>query len=165
MATHIGSVKFKNTVRFVSNIEGSSSVFATVGIRSVLHKPGEVNNIGLVMFGDVERGPERDVIPSGVNREYGYWRGNTNLSTLQSFDQLLIPLEGSGTYNGFPQVTVKTKSSGAGDESSSTCPDRDCVFMWDGDEWTEYANLCEEGLWGCSNSRWLLSGGYGNGCL
>ena len=151
MATHIGSVKFKNTVRFVSNIEGSSSVFATVGIRSVLHKPGEVNNIGLVMFGDVERGPERDVIPSGVNREYGYWRGNTNLSTLQSFDQLLIPLEGSGTYNGFPQVTVKTKSSGAGDESSSTCPDRDCVFMWDGDEWTEYANLCEEGC-GCGDA-------------
>ena len=149
MATHIGQANFRPNVRFVSNIEGTSSQIATAGVRSVLHKPGEVNNIGLVMFGDVERGPERDVIPSGINREYGYWRGNTNLSTIQQFDQLFIPLEGSGTYNGFPQVVVKTSTTGAGgDSTTNTCaadPDSTmCVWSWDemASEWYLMSGDC-----------------------
>jgi|TARA_R110000751_G_scaffold63593_7_gene131082 hypothetical protein len=152
MATHIGQANFKPNVRFVSNIEGSSSQFATAGVRSVLHKPGEVNNIGLVMFGDVERGPERDVVPSGVNREYGYWRGNTNLSTIEEFDHLFIPLEGSGTYNGFPQVSVKTKTTGAGSsggDGGGTCiedPDNTfCIWYWFAGSWSIMDDGCTSG--------------------
>ena len=74
--------------------------------RGILHKPGETNSIGLVMMGAVEFVGPRDVVPSGTNREYGYWRGGYNRSFINNFDQAFFPLEGSGFHAGGPQVTI-----------------------------------------------------------
>ena len=117
--------------------------------RGTLHKPGETNSIGLVMMGAVEFAGSRDVIPSGTNREYGYWRGGYNRTFINNFDQAFFPLEGSGVYAGVPQVTVTQKSSGGGEED--TCADGvgedGCIWMWDdmAEEWNIYVDMCEEG--------------------
>ena len=137
---------------------GRATLTSLVHTTGDLHKPGETNSIGLVMMGGVELNTSRNVIPSGTNREYGYWRGGYNKTFLDKFDQALFPLEGSGIYDGAPQVTVTKKSSDTGDGSGGglgdgggSCADGvgegGCVWSWDimAGEWYEYANMCDDG--------------------
>ena len=148
MATYEAKATLASKAYFGRN--GVATLASVAHIRGSLHKSGETNSIGLVMLGAVELNTSRDVIPSGTNREYGYWRGGYNKTFLNKFDQAFFPLEGSGLYAGVPQVTVTQKSTGGGDESEGgTCADGvgegGCVWMWDGAEWDLYADMCADG--------------------
>ena len=155
MTTYLGQANLKAKAFF--SRPGEATLSSLAHTRGSLHKPGETNSIGLVMMGGVEFVGARDVIPSGTNREYGYWRGGYNRTFLGNFDQAFFPLEGSGTYAGAPQVTVTKKSSDASGDGTGTgdgggsCADGvgegGCVYMWDmmADEWYEYANMCDDG--------------------
>ena len=146
MATYTGQANLKAKAFF--SIPGVASLSSLAHTTGDLHKPGETNSIGLVMMAGVEFAGARDIIPSGTNREYGYWRGGYNRVFIQNFDQAFFPLEGSGIYNGIPQVTVTTSSSSAGTAEDGTiteCKERDCIWMWSGSEWDLYATFCVPG--------------------
>ena len=68
--------------------------------------------IGLVMFGGVEFAGENSLYPSGVNKEYGYWRSSLHNSLRSNFDELYFPFEGSGVSGGSAVVydTVNSQS-------------------------------------------------------
>jgi hypothetical protein len=101
-------------------------------VRSVLHKPDETNSIGLVMMAGVNFVDSRGIIPSGTNREYGYWRGNDNKEILNKFDQMWIPLEGTGVNAaGYPKILQITPSVSSSD-SSSTCAADNALYTWSG---------------------------------
>jgi len=55
---------------------------------------------GLVMFGGVEFVGENPLYPSGVNKEYGYWRSSLHTPLRTNFNELYFPLEGSGISDG-----------------------------------------------------------------
>ena len=148
MATYEAKATLASKAYFGRN--GVATLASVAHIRGSLHKSGETNSIGLVMLGAVELNTSRDVIPSGTNREYGYWRGGYNKTFLNKFDQSFFPLEGSGLFAGVPQVTVTQKSTGRGHESEGgTCADGvgegGCGWMWDGAEWDLYADMCADG--------------------
>jgi hypothetical protein len=88
---------------------GTSALSGDVNVRSTLHKPGETNSIGLVLLGSAEHVSARSIATSGTNREYGYWRGSNNMTTVAKFDQMYVPLEGSGVdAAGKPIVSLVT---------------------------------------------------------
>jgi hypothetical protein len=65
--TTLSSVAIVSSTAVLTNIaQGNLSSFGHV--RSVLHRPGETNSIGLVMLGAVEFVGSRNTIPSGTNR-------------------------------------------------------------------------------------------------
>ena len=68
--------------------------------------------IGLVMFGEVEFAGETPLYPSGVNKEYGYWRSSLHNSLRSNFDELYFPFEGSGISGGAAVVydTINSQS-------------------------------------------------------
>ena len=72
-------------------------------------------NFGLVIHGGVNYAGEKSILPSGVNREFGYWRGSYNKTSVDRFNKLYMPLEGTGLYGGVPTVTA-TKAT---DESEA----------------------------------------------
>ena len=143
MATHQGYASLKATAFWVR--EGTATLGSLAHTVGTLHKPGETNSIGLVMMGAVEFAGSRDVIPSGTNREYGYWRGQYNRTFIDSFDKAWMPLEGSGMYAGSPVVTVSTGKGTSDDGTVSECDEQDCLWMWSGAEWDLYATFCVEG--------------------
>ena len=101
-------------------------------VRSVLHKPDETNSIGLVMMAGVSFVDSRGIIPSGTNREYGYWRGSDNKEILNKFDKMWVPLEGTGVNAaGYPKILQITPSVSSSD-SSSTCAADNARFTWSG---------------------------------
>ena len=160
MPTYTGQANLK-VKAFFSRV-GKATLPALAHTRGTIHKPGETNSIGLVMMGAVEFVGPRDVVPSGTNREYGYWRGGYNKTFLNRFDQAFFPLEGSGLYAGVPQVTVTKKKSGGGEEGN-TCGDGvgegGCVWYWDGAEWDLYSDACEDGC-SCNGTNPTTGGDY-----
>jgi len=101
-------------------------------VRSVLHKPDETNSIGLVMMAGVSFVDSRGIIPSGTNREYGYWRGSDNKDILNKFDKMWVPLEGTGVNAaGYPKILQVTPSVSASD-SSGTCAADNALYTWSG---------------------------------
>jgi len=98
MATHQGYASLKATAFWVR--EGTATLGSLAHTVGTLHKPGETNSIGLVMMGAVEFAGSRDVIPSGTNREYGYWRGQYNRTFIDSFDKAWMPLSSSYRKHG-----------------------------------------------------------------
>ncbi len=147
---------------------GVATLASVAHTRGSLHKSGETNSIGLVMMGGVELNTSRSVIPSGTNREYGYWRGGYNKTFLNKFDQAFFPLEGSGLHAGVPQVIITQKSSGGGDESEGgTCADGvgegGCMWVWDGSEWELMSDMCADGGkpgCGCEGTNPTYAGSY-----
>ena len=97
-------------------------------------------NMGLVIFGSVAHVEEREIFPSGVNREFGYWRGSYNKEIVRKFNKLYMPLEGSGLYSGSP--VVKSKKGTSTNASGLGCDPDGCAWMFDGAEWSLYENLC-----------------------
>jgi len=67
---------------------------------------------GLVMFGGVEFAGENTLYPSGVNKEYGYWRSSLHTPLRANFNNLYFPLEESGVSGGSAVVydTVNSQS-------------------------------------------------------
>tara|TARA_R110000824_G_scaffold1766_2_gene8764 strand:+ start:1843 stop:4524 length:2682 start_codon:yes stop_codon:yes gene_type:complete len=125
--TTLSSVAIVSSTAVLTNIaQGNLSSFGHV--RSVLRRPGETNSIGLVMMGAVEFVGSRNTIPSGTNREYGYWRGSDNKNVLNKFDQLWIPLEGTGILSGNPRITTVKKTASDGDDSS--CSESSVSWTW-----------------------------------
>ena len=166
MATHTGQLDL--TVRVYFSRLGAATLESLTHVRGDLHKPGETNSIGLVMMGAVEFAGTRDIAPSGLNREYGYWRGGYNKTFLNRFDQAFFPLEGSGLYAGVPQVTITSQASGGSADDGTSCSDGvgegGCVWMWDGAEWDLYADMCKDGGLpgcGCEGTNPTTGGDYG----
>ena len=93
-------------------------------------------NMGLVIFGSVAHVEEREIFPSGVNREFGYWRGSYNKEIVRKFNKLYMPLEGSGLYSGSP--VVKSKKGTSTNASGLGCDPDGCAWMFDGAEWSLY---------------------------
>tara|TARA_Y100000593_G_scaffold8346_1_gene15430 strand:+ start:18165 stop:20804 length:2640 start_codon:yes stop_codon:yes gene_type:complete len=147
MATYEAKATLASKAYFGRN--GVATLASVAHVRGSLHQSGETNSIGLVMMGGVELNTSRNVVPSGTNREYGYWRGGYNKTFLGKFDQAFFPLEGSGLYAGVPQVTVTQKSTSSGGDDESSCSEGvgsgGCVWMWDGAEWDLYADMCADG--------------------
>jgi hypothetical protein len=112
-------------------------------------------NMGLVMFGNVAHVGEREIFPSGVNREFGYWRGSYNKTIVNKFNKLYMPLEGTGLYSGSP--IVQSKKEEAPDSGGLGCSPDGCTWSWDGAEWYLYQNDCGtfpdtyDANCGCSN--------------
>jgi hypothetical protein len=157
MATHQGYTSLTATASWLGS--GAMEVSPPAALGSLahtigtLHKPGETNSIGLVMMGAVEFVASRDVMPSGTNREYGYWRGQYNRTFIDNFDKAWMPLEGSGVSGGYPSVTVTTNTSAQGVEDggyAANCSDNDCVWQWDGSAWYLYSDMCISGC-GCDD--------------
>jgi hypothetical protein len=98
-------------------------------------------SMGLVMFGNVAHVGEREIFPSGVNREFGYWRGSYNKTIVNKFNKLYMPLEGTGLYSGSPIVQSKKEEPVA--EGGLACYDEGCAWLWDGAEWVIYENYCD----------------------
>lgn len=92
------------------------------------------------MFGSVARMTEREIFPSGVNREFGYWRGSENKKIVNKFNKLYMPLEGSGLYSGSP--VVKAKKDTGSNASGLSCDPEGCAWMFDGSDWSLYEDLC-----------------------
>ena len=90
MPTYTGQANLK-VKAFFSRV-GKATLPALAHTRGTIHKPGETNSIGLVMMGAVEFVGPRDVVPSGTNREYGYWRGGYNKTFLNRFDQAFFQI-------------------------------------------------------------------------
>lgn len=146
----------------LSNIHASGNLPVSVGTVGTLHKPGETNDIGLVMFGEVERAPQRFVAPSGTNREYAYWRGNQNKETIEKFDQAYMALEGSGIYGSTPQVIVETGDSSGSGNCSEGQGQGGCTWFWDlySGGWISYGNMCPDGC-GCGSPPSYNGSTYG----
>ena len=126
--TTLSSVAIVSSTAVLTNIaQGNLSSFGHV--RSVLHRPGETNSIGLVMMGAVEFVGSRNTIPSGTNREYGYWRGSDNKNVLNKFDQLWIPLEGTGILSGNAKITNVTGNA-TSSVVDSTCSAYSVSWEW-----------------------------------
>ena len=143
MATHQGYADLKAKAFF--SRPGVAILASLAHTTGDLHKPGETNSVGLVMMGAVEFAGSRDIIPSGTNREYGYWRGQYNRTFIDSFDKAWMPLEGSGMYAGSPVVTVSAGAGTAPDGTVTDCDARNCTWMWSGAEWNLVADFCYEG--------------------
>tara|TARA_Y100000401_G_C8323759_1_gene226922 strand:- start:399 stop:3020 length:2622 start_codon:yes stop_codon:yes gene_type:complete len=145
---------------------GRANLYAANHTFGTLHKPGETNSIGLVMFGDVEFAGARDVIPSGTNREYGYWRGSQYSTFIDKFDQAWLPLEGSGITAGVPNVNIvvsaqeNTGPTGADGFYGSSCSESEtCTWMWDGADWSLSGNSCPDGC-GCEGTNPTDAGSF-----
>ena len=137
----------------------SGYMYGASHTKGQLHRPGETASLGLVMMGAAEFVGPRDVIPSGTNREYGYWRGSQNISFIDKFDQAWLPLEGSGVTAGVPNVKVVVSAKGGGTPTGSdgfygsTCSEAElCTWMWDGADWTLSSNACPDGC-GCEGTN------------
>lgn len=130
---------------------GSGILYSAGHMRGTLHQDGETNSMGLVMMGGVEFVGPRSVIPSGTNREYGYWRGNQARTFIEDFDQAWLPLEGSGVTGGVPSVSILSdttfnQQSGLSNYGYQSCGDAElCTWMWDGAEWALSDDACPEG--------------------
>ena len=146
---------------------GTSALSGNVNVRSTLHQAGEENSIGLVMLGSAEHVSARSIATSGTNREYGYWRGSNNMPTIAKFDQMYVPLEGSGVdATGKPViilVTDQTKSTGLVDHPICTASSVD--YTWtdagfgDGSgEWTGPGGACADV--GCVEGAAPSTAGY-----
>ena len=96
-------------------------------------------NLGLTIHGNVNYVGEKEILPSGINREFGYWRGSYNKDATNKFNKLYMPLEGTGLYSGSPVVkSLKDEPNVSG----LACMADSCTWLWDGASWTLYTNLC-----------------------
>ena len=69
------------------------------------------NNIGLVIHGVVDFAGDRLMYPSGVNRDFGYWRSSKRKSIESQFNKFYFPLEGRGVVDGSARVYDLVSSS------------------------------------------------------
>ena len=148
--TTLSSVAIVESKAVLTNVaQGNLSSFGNV--RSTLHQDGETNSIGLVMMGGVEFVSSRNTIPSGTNREYGYWRGSDNKNVLDKFDQLWVPLEGTGVISNYPKISNVTPSDSSSTSSSddSVCSGSNVSYTWmddfmGGGEWDGPGDACAD---------------------
>jgi len=156
MTTYTGQTTLASVAILESNAtldphvaQGNLSSLAHV--RSTLHQDGETGSIGLVIMGGVEFAGSRNTIPSGTNREYGYWRGSDNKNVLDKFDQLWVPLEGTGVISSYPKISnvtpSETSSTSSGDDS--VCTGSNVSYEWMGDgfgggEWIGPDGACAD---------------------
>ena len=167
--TTLSSVAIVESKAVLTNVaQGNLSSFGNV--RSTLHQDGETNSIGLVMMGAVEFAGSRNTIPSGTNREYGYWRGSDNKNVLNKFDQMWVPLEGTGIVSSYPRISNVTPSetsstSSGGDDS--VCSESSVSYEWVEDptmgigEWSGPGGACADS--GCTQGAAPSRDGYYNG--
>ena len=129
--------------------QGNLSSFGSLTGR--FGQDGETNSIGLVIFGNVEFAGSRSTIPSGINRTYGYWRGSDDKPLLNKFNQLWVPLEGTGNGGGGkrrPEIMTVSPSASAS-TSASGSDDSTCSAGTTDYEWTEDPY---------SGGEWILTG-------
>jgi len=121
----------------------TSALSGTVRVRSTIQQDGGTNDIGLVILGSAELAPQRSIATSGTNREYGYWRGSHATTSIAKFDQMYVPLEGSGVDGtGKPVISLITdqgKSIGSTDHP-------DCLASNKSFEWQDLG--MGGGYWG-----------------
>ena len=121
----------------------TSTLSGTVRVRSTIQQDGGTNDIGLVILGSAELAPQRSIATSGTNREYGYWRGSHATTSIAKFDQMYVPLEGSGVDGtGKPVISLITdqgKSIGSTDHP-------DCLASSKSFEWQDLG--MGGGYWG-----------------
>ena len=121
----------------------TSALSGTVRVRSTIQQDGGTNDIGLVILGSAELAPQRSIATSGTNREYGYWRGSYGKDSIAKFDQMYVPLEGSGVDSaGKPVISLITdqgKSVGSTDHP-------DCLASSKSFEWQDLG--MGGGYWG-----------------
>lgn len=121
----------------------TSALSGTVRVRSTIQQDGGTNDIGLVILGSAELAPQRSIATSGTNREYGYWRGSYGKDSIAKFDQMYVPLEGSGVDSaGKPVISLITdqgKSIGSTDHP-------DCLASSKSFEWQDLGE--GGGYWG-----------------
>ena len=141
---------------------GTSALSGDVNVRSTLHKPGETNSIGLVMLGSAEHVSARSVATSGTNREYGYWRGSSNAATITKFDQMYVPLEGSGVDSGgrpvISLVTDQSKSTGSTDHPTCTASSVSWEYSTMAGSWFGPTGACADT--GCAEGAEPSDSGY-----
>ena len=144
----------------------TSALSGTVRVRSTIQQDGGTNDIGLVILGSAELAPQRSIATSGTNREYGYWRGSYGKDSIAKFDQMYVPLEGSGVDSaGKPVISLITdqgKSIGSTDHP-------DCLASSKSFEWQDLG--MGGGYWGPGEATCLtgcddpdepsFDGGYG----
>ena len=166
--TTLSSVAIVESKAVLTNVaQGNLSSFGNV--RSTLHQDGETNSIGLVMMGAVEFAGSRNTIPSGTNREYGYWRGSDNKNVLDKFDQLWVPLEGTGIVSSYPKISNVTPSDSSSTSSGddSVCSESSVQWEWVEDptmgigEWSGPGGACADS--GCTQGAAPSRDGYYNG--
>ena len=166
--TTLSSVAIVESKAVLTNVaQGNLSSFGNV--RSTLHQDGETNSIGLVMMGAVEFVGSRNTIPSGTNREYGYWRGSDNKNILNKFDQMWVPLEGTGVISSYPKISnvtpSETSSTSSGDDS--VCSESNVSYEWVEDptmgigEWSGPGGACADS--GCTQGAAPSRDGHYNG--
>ena len=76
--------------------------------------------LGLVIQGAVEATGEDKLLPTGTNREFGYWRSSRNSFLTDQFNKVYYPLEGSGVVDGNPRVYNTAWTPGSVYPSSTT---------------------------------------------
>ena len=165
--TTLSSVAIVESKAVLTNVaQGNLSSFGNV--RSTLHQDGETNSIGLVMMGGVEFVSSRNTIPSGTNREYGYWRGSDNKNVLDKFDQLWVPLEGTGVISNYPKISNVTPSDSSSTSSGddSVCSGSNVSYTWmddfmGGGEWDGPGDSCADP--GCTEGAAPSRNGYYDG--
>ena len=168
--TTLSSVAIVESKAVLTNVaQGNLSSFGNV--RSTLHQDGETNSIGLVMMGAVEFVGSRNTIPSGTNREYGYWRGSDNKNVLNKFDQMWVPLEGTGVISSYPKISnvtpSETSSTSSGDDS--VCSESSVSYEWVEDptmgigEWSGPGGACADS--GCTQGAAPSRDGHYNGAV
>ncbi len=165
--TTLSSLALVESKAVLTNVaQGNLSSFGNV--RSTLHQDGETNSIGLVMMGAVEFAGSRNTIPSGTNREYGYWRGSDSKNVLDKFDQMWIPLEGTGVISTYPKISnvtpSDTSSTSSGDDS--VCSGSNVSYTWmedgfGGGEWDGPGDACADA--GCTEGAAPSRNGYYDG--
>lgn len=110
----------------------TSTLSGTVRVRSTIQQDGGTNDIGLVILGSAELAPQRSIATSGTNREYGYWRGSHATTSIAKFDQMYVPLEGSGVDGtGKPVISLITdQGKGIGSTDHPDCLASNKSFEW-----------------------------------
>tara|TARA_R100000008_G_scaffold83291_1_gene68535 strand:- start:1792 stop:4290 length:2499 start_codon:yes stop_codon:yes gene_type:complete len=97
-------------------------------------------NIGLNITGAASYVTNKTLLPSGDNREFGYWRGSYNKTSTNRFNKLYMALEGTGLYSGAPRVVaVKATEEAAGIDCTEGVTDAGlgstgCVWVWYDDD-------------------------------